>query len=118
MYDNFTYIKTASAIPRAAAMIETFRAIGYSLETAVADIVDNSISALAKNVWINRIWKGGESVITIKDDGHGMSGEEIIQAMPRGAESSGRTIGDGSGTFWSRSENRILLSMSDTDRYE
>lgn len=66
MYDNFTYIKTASAIPRAAAMIETFRAIGYSLETAVADIVDNSISALAKNVWINRIWKGGESVITIR----------------------------------------------------
>lgn len=86
MYDNFTYIKTASAIPRAAAMIETFRAIGYSLETAVADIVDNSISALAKNVWINRIWKGGESVITIKDDGHGMSGEEIIQAMRPGAQ--------------------------------
>ena len=43
-------IQTAQAIPRAAAMIETFRAIGYSLETAVADIVDNSISASAKNI--------------------------------------------------------------------
>ena len=53
---EFNNIKTASAIPGAAAMIETFRAIGYSLETAVADIVDNSISASAKNVWINRIW--------------------------------------------------------------
>ena len=38
---EFDNIKTASAIPGAAAMIETFRAIGYSLETAVADIVDN-----------------------------------------------------------------------------
>ena len=66
---EFNNIKTASAIPGAAAMIETFRAIGYSLETAVADIVDNSISASAKNVWINRIWKGGDSIITIRDDG-------------------------------------------------
>ena len=83
---EFNNIKTASAIPGAAAMIETFRAIGYSLETAVADIVDNSISASAKNVWINRIWKGGDSIITIRDDGHGMSGDEIIQAMRPGAQ--------------------------------
>ena len=83
---DFSSLKTASAIPGAAAMIETFRAIGYSLETAVADIVDNSISASAKNVWINRIWKGGDSIITIRDDGHGMSGDEIIQAMRPGAQ--------------------------------
>ena len=45
---DFSVLGTASAIPRAAAMIETFRAIGYTLETAVADIVDNSISASGK----------------------------------------------------------------------
>lgn len=83
---DFSSLKTASAIPGAAAMIETFRAIGYSLETAVADIVDNSISASARNVWINRIWEGGDSIITIRDDGHGMSGDEIIQAMRPGAQ--------------------------------
>lgn len=83
---DFSSLKTASAVPGAAAMIETFRAIGYSLETAVADIVDNSISAAAGNIWINRVWKGGESIITIKDDGHGMSGDEIIQAMRPGAQ--------------------------------
>jgi hypothetical protein len=54
-------------------MIETFRAIGYSLETAIADIIDNSISAQAKNIYINRIWRGGKSVITIKVDGLGMN---------------------------------------------
>lgn len=42
---DYSTLPKASAIPGAAAMIETFRAIGYSLETAVADIIDNSISA-------------------------------------------------------------------------
>lgn len=83
---DFSNIQTASAIPGAAAMIETFRAIGYSLETAVADIIDNSISADARNIYINRIWRGGESIINIKDDGCGMSDEEIIQAMRPGAQ--------------------------------
>lgn len=87
---DYLNIQKASAIPGAAAMIETFRAIGYNLETAVADIVDNSISALAKNIYINRIWKGGNSIITIKDDGYGMSSEEIIQAMRPGAQNSFR----------------------------
>lgn len=67
-------------------MIETFRAIGYSLETAIADIIDNSISANARNIFINRIWRGGQSIITIKDDGEGMNSGEIIQAMKPGAQ--------------------------------
>ena len=83
---DYTKINTADAIPEAASMIETFRAIGYSLETAVADIIDNSISAGAKNIWINRIWKGEESLLTIKDDGCGMNGEELIQALKPGAQ--------------------------------
>lgn len=83
---GFSDFKTAPAIPGAAAMIETFRAIGYSLETAIADIIDNSISAKAKNIIINRVWRGGASIITIKDDGCGMSNNEIIQAMRPGAQ--------------------------------
>jgi anti-sigma regulatory factor (Ser/Thr protein kinase) len=83
---NYSEYKKAEAIPEAASMIETFRAIGYSLETAIADIIDNSISANAGNIYINRIWRGGKSVITIKDDGEGMNGNEIIQAMRPGAQ--------------------------------
>jgi hypothetical protein len=37
------------ATPKPAALIESLRAIGYNLPTAVADIIDNSISAEAKN---------------------------------------------------------------------
>jgi hypothetical protein len=83
---DYSILQKAEAIPEAASMIETFRAIGYSLETAIADIVDNSISANAKNIHINRIWRGGKSVITIKDDGEGMNSSEIIQAMRPGAQ--------------------------------
>ncbi len=84
---NYTNIeKTAVAEPCAASMILTFRAIGYNLETAVADVIDNSISANAKNVWFSSEWKGGNSVITILDDGCGMTEEELVQAMKPGAK--------------------------------
>lgn len=83
---NYNEYKKAEAIPDASSMIETFRAIGYNLETAIADIIDNSISANAKNIYINRIWRGGQSVVTIKDDGDGMNSNEIIQAMRPGAQ--------------------------------
>ena len=83
---NDTTIKTKKAEPDASSMIETFRAIGYSMETAIADVIDNSISAEAKNIWINYDWKGGETIISIKDDGFGMNGEELIQAMRPGSK--------------------------------
>ncbi|MCH3982449.1 MAG: ATP-binding protein [Prevotella sp.] len=84
---EYEKIEKTSAVPEASSMIETFRAIGYKLETAVADIVDNSISAGARNVYINRIWRGGQSMITISDDGLGMNGQEIIEALRPGSQS-------------------------------
>ena len=46
-------MKTIELPPYAPTLIESTRAIGYSLEAAVADIIDNSIAAGAKNVDIN-----------------------------------------------------------------
>jgi Histidine kinase-, DNA gyrase B-, and HSP90-like ATPase len=78
-------IPTQSAEPQASSMIETFRAIGYNIDTAIADIIDNSISADAKNIWIQFDWKGSSSCISIKDDGFGMNSEGIVQAMRPGS---------------------------------
>lgn len=83
---DYSNIETASAEPYASSMIETFRAIGYNLETAVADVIDNSISAQAKNIYFHSEWKGGASVITILDDGCGMNNGELVQAMRPGAK--------------------------------
>lgn len=78
-------IQTHEAIPEAASMIETFRAIGYSLETAIADIIDNSITAGADTITIQRVWNGGNSYIAITDNGKGMTNDELKFAMRPGA---------------------------------
>ncbi len=72
--------------PNAATMINSFRSFGYDLKTAIADVVDNSISALAKNIWIDYKWKGGSSWVTITDDGYGMDGKTLIEAMRPGSK--------------------------------
>jgi hypothetical protein len=84
---NYYKIETTSAEPEASSIIETFRAIGYSIETAIADIVDNSISARAQNIWIEYDWRGSDTIIGILDDGCGMTNEELIQAMRPGSKS-------------------------------
>lgn len=83
---DYTKYKTTPAIPEASSMIETFRAIGYSIEAAVADIIDNSISAAAKNIWINFDWKGEDTWLSVRDDGHGMNNDELVQAMRPGSK--------------------------------
>lgn len=85
MLNNLSNYQTTNATPEASSMIETFRAIGYSIETAVADILDNSISAGASNIWIDFDWKGADTWLAIRDDGLGMDNEGLIQAMRPGS---------------------------------
>jgi hypothetical protein len=72
------------APPIASSMIETLRGLGYTTATALADIIDNSISAGAETVSISFSFKGTSSTITILDDGKGMSPEELDRAMRLG----------------------------------
>ncbi len=83
---DYSQYQTTPAIPEASSMIETFRAIGYSIETAVADLIDNSVSAGARNIWINFEWLGSETWISVKDDGCGMDNNELVQAMRPGSK--------------------------------
>ena len=71
--------------PDPGAMIETLRAFGYSLEASIADIIDNSIAADARNVDIQFNWLGDQSTISITDDGCGMTEAELINAMRPGS---------------------------------
>lgn len=75
------------AEPRAQAMIQSLRAFGYDLNTAIADLIDNSISAKAKNIWLEFYWNGENSHIAIVDDGQGMTEEELVNAMRPGSRS-------------------------------
>ena len=59
--------------------------LNYALETAVADLVDNSIDAGAANVLIRFVRRGPRLVsLCIVDDGHGMDENTLDQAMALG----------------------------------
>jgi hypothetical protein len=73
------------APPKAGALIEALRGLGYSTATAIADIIDNSIAASALQVGIWFYWDGPESYVAIVDDGIGMTGTELQNAMLLGA---------------------------------
>jgi hypothetical protein len=66
-------------------MIEALRDIGYSLEAAVADIIDNSLTARAKNVHIRFGWDREQPWIALIDDGYGMMEKELVEAMRPGS---------------------------------
>ena len=73
--------------PRADALMESLRATGYSLPDAVSDIIDNSITAGGRNIWLNFHWAGADSWVSILDDGRGMSESGLIDAMRIGSRS-------------------------------
>lgn len=72
------------APPKATAMIEALRGLGYSTSSALADIIDNSIAAAASKVDIDFVWSGPSSYVTIVDDGRGMSAADLERAMRLG----------------------------------
>lgn len=71
--------------PKPCALVESLRSVGYSLPTAIADIVDNSVAAHAKNIWIDFYWAGPDSWVSIVDDGDGMSESTLADAMRPGS---------------------------------
>lgn len=73
--------------PHPAALVESLRSIGYTMDTALADIIDNSITAEATQVSVGFRWNEGFPWIAITDNGHGMSGEELTNAMRFGSSS-------------------------------
>ncbi|MFK7954789.1 MAG: ATP-binding protein, partial [Lysobacterales bacterium] len=80
-------MKEYKSPPRASSLIESMRDIGYSFETAIADIIDNSITAKASLVDIFCDADRHQPVIGILDNGFGMSRDELLDAMRPGSQS-------------------------------
>ena len=78
--------KFVKAVPDPRNHINMLSSIGYELKSAVADIIDNSITSRAKNIWIEASTGSGNPYISIKDDGCGMSGKELQQNMVIGCK--------------------------------
>ena len=68
-----------------------YRDYGYEITTAIADLVDNSIDADAKNIYINfGLDPEGQAYFSLLDDG-GMNYDELDNALTYG--SSDKTAG-------------------------
>ena len=70
----------------AKALLTGLRAIGYNFSTAVADIIDNSVSACASEIKIYSDPLETEPYFCILDNGCGMNGKELDNAMLPGSD--------------------------------
>ncbi len=72
--------------PPAKSLIFGLRCIGYNFSTALADIIDNSISAEAKNIKVFSNPDAKEPYVAIFDDGCGMGRKALENAMTLGSD--------------------------------
>ncbi|MBR6949615.1 MAG: ATP-binding protein [Bacilli bacterium] len=73
------------SIPFAPNLIESMRSLGYSFETAIADLIDNSISANASKIDI-LLSPIDNPYLIILDNGYGMNSKELEEALRYGAK--------------------------------
>jgi len=79
-------MRTINLPPNAGNLIDSMRSVGYTLESAVADLIDNSISAGATHVDV-LFSPINHPYFLIVDNGTGMSQEELQIAMRHGSQS-------------------------------
>ncbi|WP_100644075.1 ATP-binding protein [Alteromonas facilis] len=106
--------------PDSSALMATARSFGnYNLSAALADLIDNSIKAKASEVDINFLPVDGDVIVTIRDDGCGMTGDELKKAMkPASSHPEEERSQDDLGRFgWgmksaSLSQSRVMKVVS------
>lgn len=75
-----------TVIPSASRLVSSLRDLGYDFVQSVADLVDNSIAAEATRVEIDLRFEGPDSWFRMADNGCGMGGVEITEAMRYGTQ--------------------------------
>ena len=77
--------RVEQVVPSAARTISSLRDIGYELPQAVADLVDNSVSAGATQISVDLHFDGTDSWIRIADNGAGMDAATLTESLRYGS---------------------------------
>lgn len=85
-YDTF------ELMPNAKMLLASLRSVGYTVETAIADIVDNSISSGATKIQLYFDWDNRRMIIA--DNGAGMNKDELYDSMKIGSADPATIRGD------------------------
>ena len=83
--------------------------------SVVKELVENSLDADAKNIWI-RVEEGGTSLIVIRDDGHGMDKEDAVLAFQKHSTSKIRSFDDLQTVVTSGFRGEALPSIASVSR--
>ncbi len=75
-------------LPSASRLVHSLRDLGYGFPQAVADIIDNSVAAGATAISVDLRFDGPDSWLRIADNGSGMDGDGLTEAMRYGAKQS------------------------------
>lgn len=68
--------------PDAASLMMSARSFGnYDVPAALADLIDNSIKAGAREITLTCLYNDGDPEIRVRDDGHGLASRELREAM-------------------------------------
>lgn len=78
-------MRYVSLVPSAGRLMGSLRDLGYELPQAVAELVDNSIDANATVVDIDLRFDGARSWLRVVDNGEGMTGQALDEAMRFGS---------------------------------
>lgn len=71
--------------PAPESLLQSARSFGYSVETAIADLIDNSVTAGASRISISFGIDRYSSYVRIEDNGKGMNEKALINAMKIGS---------------------------------
>ena len=83
--------------------------------SVVKELVENSLDANAKNIWI-RVEEGGTSLIVIRDDGHGMDKEDAVLAFQKHSTSKIQSFDDLQTVVTSGFRGEALPSIASVSR--
>lgn len=73
--------RSVDVTPSARRLTGSLRDIGYEFVAALADLVDNSVTAKATSVDVEIVFDGVDSYVLIADDGEGMTESGLIEAL-------------------------------------
>ena len=78
-------MKYSEVAPSAARLTSSLRDVGYDFVSAIADLIDNSISADATDVRVEIEFAGWDSAIYVADNGSGLNPRGMIEALRFGS---------------------------------
>lgn len=83
---ELTKLEAEDFSPEPSPLLESNRSLGYSLDEAISDLIDNSITAESTLIEVKIVWNSGVPYLEILDNGKGMDQFDLVKAFKLGSK--------------------------------